>query len=152
MPGAGRITVLYGADGDPGTGERAVLAQGGPGVGESPESGDGFGAAIRTMDVDFDDRTDLVVGVPSESVDGADDAGIIQVIFGSADGLGGGRAGIVLRQGTHGIPGGPEAGTGSAPGSPSTGPAATSGPAPRSRSACPARTWGAPRTPAPRAS
>ncbi|WP_412517182.1 hypothetical protein K8Z49_47320 [Actinomadura madurae] len=110
VPGAGRITVLYGAEGDPGTGERAVLAQGGPGVGESPESGDGFGAVIRTMDVDFDDRTDLVVGVPSESAGDADDAGIIQVIFGSADGLGGGRAGIVLRQGTHGIPGGPEAG------------------------------------------
>ncbi|MEO3828877.1 hypothetical protein [Actinomadura sp. B10D3] len=110
VQGAGRITVLYGAEGGPGAGEKAVLAQGGPGVGESPESGDGFGAVIRTMDVDSDDRADLVVGLPSESVGDAGDAGIIQVIFGSPEGLGGGRAGIVLRQGTHGIPGGPEAG------------------------------------------
>lgn len=109
-PRAGRINVLYGAEGGAGAGERALLTQGQAGVGESPESGDGFGAVVRTMDVNGDDYADLVVGVPSESVGGAEDAGVIQVIFGSAEGLGGGRAGLVLRQGADGISGGPEAG------------------------------------------
>lgn len=109
--GAGRINVLYGAE-DGTAGERDLLAQGQPGVGESPEAGDRFGIVVRTMDVDLDNHTDLVVGVPSESVGGADDAGVVQVIFGSADGLGRGRPGIVLRQGVHGIAGGPEKGDG----------------------------------------
>ncbi|MBC6466302.1 FG-GAP repeat protein [Actinomadura alba] len=104
---AGRINVLYGGEGGV---HAALLTQGGPGVGESPESDDRFGAVVQTMDINNDGYADLVVGVPSESVGSADDAGVIHVIFGSAGGLGGGRTGIVLRQGILGIPGTSEAG------------------------------------------
>jgi hypothetical protein len=107
---AGRINVLYGGEGGVGSGSRGLLAQGQPGVGDSPESDDRFGAIVQTMKINNDPYADLVVGVPSESVGSADDAGVIHVIFGSANGLGGGQAGTVLRQGVHGIPGTPEAG------------------------------------------
>src|SRR5690606_17314563 len=92
--GAGRIHVVYGSEDGPG--ERGALEQGQPGVGDSPAPGDGFGGVLRTTDIDRDGISDLVVGVPSESVGGAEDAGVIHVIFGSAKGLGGGRPGIVL--------------------------------------------------------
>jgi hypothetical protein len=107
---AGRINVLYGGEGGVGSGDRGLLTQGQPGVGDSPEPDDRFGAIVQTMNIDNDPYADLVVGVPSESVGSADDAGVIHVIFGSAGGLGGGRTGTVLRQGVHGIPGTPEAG------------------------------------------
>ena len=105
---AGRINVLYGDDS--GTGHSDVLAQGQAGVGDTPEAGDQFGAVVHAMRVDADQYTDLVVGVPQESVGSAEDAGIVQVIYGSADGLGAGRPGLVLRQATLGIAGTPEAG------------------------------------------
>ena len=106
--GAGRVNVLYGAES--GTGARAVLAQGQPGIAGSPESGDRFGTVIRAARIDDDGYTDLVVATPTEAVGSADDAGIIQVIFGSADGLGAGRGSVTVRQGLHGVPGTPEAG------------------------------------------
>src|SRR4051794_13180850 len=105
---AGRINVLYGKAAE--TGSRAVLTQGQAGVGDAAETGDQFGSVLQTLRVDGDQYADLVVGVPGESVGTAEDAGIIQVIFGSADGLGAGRTGLVLRQGVFGIAGGPEAG------------------------------------------
>ncbi|HEU5158191.1 MAG TPA: hypothetical protein VFU43_14430 [Streptosporangiaceae bacterium] len=109
LANAGRINVLYGAATGT-TGRRAVLAQGLPGVGDSAEAGDQFGAVLHAMRVDADPYADLVVGVPQESVGSAERAGIIQVIYGSADGLGAGRPGLVLRQSVFGIAGAPEAG------------------------------------------
>ncbi|GAA4066208.1 hypothetical protein GCM10022214_20650 [Actinomadura miaoliensis] len=102
---AGRINIVYG-----GAATAASLTQGQPGVGDAPEADDGFGTAVRAADLDGDGHADLVVGVPSESVAGGDDAGVIQVIYGSAAGLGGGRPGLVLRQGAGGIGGTPEPG------------------------------------------
>jgi hypothetical protein len=106
--GAGRVNVLYGSA--TGTGPRALLAQGQAGVGDTTETDDQFGAVLHPMRVDNDQYADLVVGVPRESVGTAEDAGIIQVIYGSAAGLGAGRPGLVLRQGVFDIAGGPEAG------------------------------------------
>jgi hypothetical protein len=107
---AGRINVLYGDEAGVGAGKRQLLSQGETGTGETPEMDDRFGAIVRAMHADDDAFADLVVGVPSESVDGVDDAGAVHVIFGSADGLGAGRPGIVLHQGVFGIAGGPEQG------------------------------------------
>ncbi|WP_433335539.1 hypothetical protein [Spirillospora sp. CA-294931] len=103
---AGRINVVYGGEGD----KVALLSQGQAGVGDTPEADDGFGSVVRTLKVNADKYTDLVVGVPSESVGTADDAGAVHVIYGSAAGLGGGQAALVLRQGAGGIAGTPKAG------------------------------------------
>jgi hypothetical protein len=103
---AGRVNVLYGGE----NGGRQILTQNLPGVGDIAETDDRFGAAVRVTHIDDDAYADLVVAVPSESVGGADDAGVVHVIFGSANGLAGGRGGIILRQGAYGVPGSPEAG------------------------------------------
>ncbi|MBB4774981.1 hypothetical protein [Actinomadura livida] len=107
---AGRINVLYGDETGVGAGKRHLLSQGETGTGEVPEADDRFGAVVRAIHADGDAFADLVVGVPSESVNGVDDAGTVHVIFGSAGGLGAGRPGIVLHQGASGIAGGPEQG------------------------------------------
>jgi FG-GAP repeat protein len=106
--GAGRITVLYGGPEGVGSGGHALLSQGPPGVGESPEIDDGFGAILESTHLNDDNHADLVIGVPSESVRGIADAGVIHVIFGSADGLGEGPEGLVLAQGQGGLPGAPQ--------------------------------------------
>lgn len=103
---AGRVTVVYGGE----NGARGVLTQGSGGVGDIAETDDRFGVVVRATRIDADAYADLVVAVPSESVGSADDAGVVHVIFGSVGGLGGGRGGIILRQGMHGVPGAPEAG------------------------------------------
>src|SRR6266508_4538950 len=103
---AGRVNVLHGGPG----GARLLLTQGMAGVGGAPETDDRFGAVIHVARIDDDAYADLVVAVPSESIGSAGDAGIVHVIFGSASGLGGGKAGLVLRQGRYGVRGTPEAG------------------------------------------
>jgi FG-GAP repeat protein len=105
---AGRVTVLYG--GAEGSGASGELRQGSGGVDESPETDDGFGAVLAAMDVNDDGYTDLIVGVPSESVGGAADAGVIHVVFGSPGGLGFHKQRLLLQQGQWGIPGVAEAG------------------------------------------
>jgi hypothetical protein len=105
---AGRVNVLSGGA----NGARLVLTQGMTGVGDIAETDDRFGAVVRAAHIDNDAYADLVVAVPSESVGSADDAGVVHVIFGSDRGLGGGRSGIILRQGAYGVPGSPEAGDG----------------------------------------
>ncbi|MGH3648956.1 MAG: hypothetical protein ACRDTM_17485, partial [Micromonosporaceae bacterium] len=102
---AGRINVLYGGE----AGAREVLTQG-AGAGGTVEAGDRFGTIVRAVHVDTDGYADLVIATPAEDVGSEADAGIIQLVYGSADGLGHGRPGVSLRQGAYGIPGIPEAG------------------------------------------
>ena len=86
---AGRIVVLYGdADNRVGEGGRDVLWQGEEQVTGVPETGDRFGTALSAGDVDCDGYTDLVVGTPYEDFGATVDSGYVQVIWGSASGLG----------------------------------------------------------------
>ena len=86
---AGRVIVLYGdADGRVGEGARGVVSQNSPGVGGAAEAGDRFGYALAVADLDCDDHTDLVVGSPYEDNGGQADSGFVQIIWGSAPGLG----------------------------------------------------------------
>ena len=48
-----------------------------------------FGAALAAGDFDGDGRDDLAVGVPGESVGAVDDAGAVNVLYGTASGSGG---------------------------------------------------------------
>ena len=113
-PGAGLVQVRYGIDsvnGDgQGLGATQMLRQGLPGVVETPEPGDGFGAVVRLGLVDNDTCADLVIGVPGEDLIGAPDAGVVHVIFGAPGGLGSGRVSLVLRAGVRGLGGVPTAG------------------------------------------
>ncbi len=84
---AGAVNVLYGSfiglvfDGD------QMWHQGVAGLIGVPEDGDSFGYAVATGDFNGDGYDDLAVGVPFEDIEGKRDAGVVQVIYGSADGL-----------------------------------------------------------------
>lgn len=79
-----------------------VVRYGGPGVfsvtqilnpdilGDTPVSGDAFGAALAAGDFDADGRDDLAIGVPGRRVDGASGAGALYVLYGSGSLLGDG--------------------------------------------------------------
>ena len=51
------------------------------------ESGDHFGSALATGDINGDGCDDLAIGVPDDDIDGISNAGAIQVIYGSQGGL-----------------------------------------------------------------
>lgn len=63
------------------------LRQGVGGMPQRAGEGDRFGAALAAGDFDFDVRDDLAIGVPGESVRGADGAGLVHVLYGGDDGL-----------------------------------------------------------------
>ncbi|MDN3357550.1 hypothetical protein [Actinomadura sp. DC4] len=101
---AGVVHVRYGASGGRvGSGTEATLSQND--TGETAESGDRFGSVLKVGYVDSDSCADLVVGVPGEDVGALTDAGVVQVIYGSADGLGQGQPTRVIRPGADGVPG-----------------------------------------------
>ena len=96
---AGRVIVLYGdADGLIGEGARGVVQQGLANVGGTAEANDRFGSALAVADIDCDDFTDLVVGTPLEDIGGQVDSGYVQIIWGSAAGLGDGAASRQITQ------------------------------------------------------
>ncbi|MGV9241714.1 esterase, partial [Streptomyces nigra] len=85
---SGYVTVQYGGAHGIGTaaGARAartaVFGQNTPGVPGSAESGDGFGAAVASGDLNADGYDDAIVAVPGEDVGGVKDAGRVAVLFG----------------------------------------------------------------------
>ena len=56
------------------------------GVADAPERGDGFGTTITSADLDGDGFGDLAIGSPSEDVAAQVDAGLVNVLYGSAGG------------------------------------------------------------------
>ena len=66
-------------------------------AGGRAERGDRFGAVLATGDFDGDGLTDLAVGAPREDLRGRRDAGAVNVLYGSARGLGRGRQLTVAR-------------------------------------------------------
>jgi hypothetical protein len=83
----GAVHVLYGsADGLSGAGSR-YLNQNTAGLSSLPQGGDQFGWALAAGDFDHDGFADLGIGVPGEVVGDIPDAGAVQVLYGSADGL-----------------------------------------------------------------
>lgn len=92
--GAGYVTVQYGAPNGIGTnttvpkGEVQLLSQSSKGVPGTSETGDRFGQAVASGDLDGDGFDDLVVGAPGEDEGTAEDAGRVTVLYGSKTGLG----------------------------------------------------------------
>jgi hypothetical protein len=86
---AGAVSVVYGSSTGPSTAKYKLITQNTTGVPDSAETGDAFGTAIASADLNTDGYADLVVGVPGEDRNGDTDDGIVQVVWGGASGLSG---------------------------------------------------------------
>lgn len=84
---AGVVNVLYGSPNGLTSAGDQLWSQDSAGIVETAEPGDRFGASLATGDLDGDGFDDLAVGVAGESLPGADAAGAVQVLYGSAAGL-----------------------------------------------------------------
>lgn len=81
--GAGAVTVLYGS-------AAGLIADGNQFIRQvkgKPQRFDRFGEALGAGDFDNDGYPDLAVGADMENVGGADDAGAVNVMYGSAGGV-----------------------------------------------------------------
>ncbi|MFC8779451.1 hypothetical protein ACFT77_05145, partial [Streptomyces nigra] len=77
---AGAVTVVYGGSTGPSGAKYKLLTQDTTGVPDSAESGDGFGTAVASTDLNKDGYADLVVGTPGEDRNGDTDDGMVQVV------------------------------------------------------------------------
>jgi hypothetical protein len=93
---AGAVNVIYGSPlgltpGGAGTGVplNQFVHQNQPGIPGSAERGDQFGRALASGNFDGDAYSDLAIGIPFEDTDSnaAVDAGLVLIVFGSANGL-----------------------------------------------------------------
>lgn len=90
---AGYVAVVYGSESGLNTASKQVISQNTAGVPDSAETDDQFGSAVSTADLDRDGYADLIVGVTGEdSVEGGAETGLVQVVWGGANGLSGGAA------------------------------------------------------------
>ena len=86
---AGRVHILYGTSNGLKANNAQMLEQGFfLGIEGEIEANDMFGWALVSGDFDNDNRDDLAVGVPNDRVNGAAEAGAVNVIYGTSDGLG----------------------------------------------------------------
>ena len=84
---AGAVIVLYGSSvGLKGVGSQ-FWSQNSPGISGGSETLDRCGSSLAGGDINRDGFADLVWGCPGEDVDGIEDAGAVNVLFGSAAGL-----------------------------------------------------------------
>jgi hypothetical protein len=87
VAGAGLVNVLYATTaGLSATGDQ-MWHQDSAGVLGVAEPGDRFGSALAAGDFDGDGFDDLAIGAPYEDVDGQTDAGAVNVLYGSKQGL-----------------------------------------------------------------
>jgi len=84
---AGSAHVLYGsADGLQAAGAQ-MWTQDSANVEGKCETGDAFGSAVAIGDFNHDGRADLAVGAPGEDLEPVVDAGMVNVLYGSASGV-----------------------------------------------------------------
>lgn len=84
---AGKVSIVGGSPDGLDRADSMLVSQRGPVVGR-PEAGDLFGRALIAADFDDDGIDDLAVGVPGEGVRGRRNAGAVNVLHGSARGIG----------------------------------------------------------------
>jgi hypothetical protein len=95
-PGAGVVDVLYGSGSGLAAAGAQAWSQGSPGIPGSPEASesawDAFGSSVAIADYGRSGRADLAVGVHLESLASRRDAGMVNVLFGTTNGLTGSNA------------------------------------------------------------
>ena len=84
---AGFVTIVPGSATGPATSKKKTISQATTGVPGSAESGDHFGWALTSLDVDLDGYADLLVGAPDEDTGAGTDAGAEWILWGSPSGL-----------------------------------------------------------------
>jgi len=99
---AGAVAVIYGSANGLVSAGNQLWVQSQNGLGGTAEAGDNFGATLAAGDFNGDGFADLAVGVPREDVGTVVDAGVVQVLFGSASGLTA-SGNLFLQQGSGGI-------------------------------------------------
>jgi subtilisin family serine protease len=83
---SGAVSIVYGSSG--GMSELDQLfGQSGSSISGNPEAGDLFGAALAVGDFDCDQRDDLAIGSPGESIGSDENAGRVVVLYGTSTGL-----------------------------------------------------------------
>lgn len=81
---AGAVHLLYGGAHGVSSRYNQRWTQNNRGVHDRAESGDHFGAALATGDLDGDGMDDLAIGIPGEDLPGVADAGAVAVFYGHA--------------------------------------------------------------------
>lgn len=85
--GAGAVHVIMGSESGLTADTDAVWHQDRGGVRSTANNGEAFGSSVTVGDFDGDGYGDLAIGVPRENVAGTTNAGAVNVLYGSADGL-----------------------------------------------------------------
>lgn len=84
---AGVVNVIYGSASGLTAAGSQVWSQNSPGIRDAAEPDDHFGDSLAAGDYNGDGFADLAVGVDLEDISGVIDAGVVNVIYGSAAGL-----------------------------------------------------------------
>jgi hypothetical protein len=84
---AGFVTIVPGSATGPVTSKKKIFSQNTTGVPGAAESGDHFGYALTSFDIDRDGYADLLVGAPDEDTTAGVDAGAEWILWGSSSGL-----------------------------------------------------------------
>jgi len=97
IEGGGSVHIFYGKASGLGKARDRVFHRDKKGIRGRAKEQDNFGAALSTGDYNGDGFSDLTVGVPRADVAGTDNAGELQVLLGSEDGLVAAGDGIIHR-------------------------------------------------------
>jgi cysteine-rich repeat protein len=84
---SGAVYVNYGSSAGLDAGSGDYWDQAVAGVLGDAESGDAFGGALAVGDFDGDGYDDLAIGIPKEDIGAIVDAGAVQILYGSSNGL-----------------------------------------------------------------
>ncbi|MBV7328724.1 FG-GAP repeat protein [Chloroflexi bacterium TSY] len=87
IPDAGAVIVLFGSSGGIDEDDDQRWDQDTPGISGSVERDDQFGRAVAAGDFNDDGFTDLAIGAPYENLGDDSDAGAVNILYGSTEGL-----------------------------------------------------------------